>query len=272
MMVQLLMLLVCLVRQRSGGAHLRCCSTTRGLHHGCSTSTQLGAAAVAHNVQAYELTGPVTSLPLEIKKSKFIARASPCASVDLALAKVDECRRSLDPKARHWCWAWRGALGSGESRCSDDGEPASTAGKPILAAIEGEGLYSTCIVVTRYFGGIELGTGGLVRAYGQSARDALLLAQKAPIQQLSSLRLRFSTHEDASRAYGLIGRTEQTRKLRDDVWEDDGSVVVSWEVLKNQRAALAEQVIDLTKGRATLLEEEEEEEDDEAQDGRRRRD
>lgn len=253
MMVQLLMLLVCLVRQRSGGAHLRCCSTTRGLQRG--SSTQLGAA-IANHAQAYSLTAPVTSLALEIKKSKFIARASPCASVDLALAKVDECRRSLDPKARHWCWAWRGALGSGESRCSDDGEPASTAGKPILAAIEGEGLYSTCIVVTRYFGGVELGTGGLVRAYGQSARDALLLAQKAPIQQVSSLRVRFSSHEDASRAYGLI---RSARKLSDDGWQDDGSVVVSWEVLKDQRAALAEQVIDLTKGRATLLEEEEEE-------------
>ena len=105
----------------------------------------------------------------EVSKSRFIARSYPITSPDQALEFVTQNRLS-DPKASHWCWAFR--IGGDES-FSDDGEVSGTAGRPILSAIIGENLDGVVVVVTRYYGGVKLGTGGLVRAYGGIAREAL---------------------------------------------------------------------------------------------------
>ncbi len=110
-----------------------------------------------------------------VKKSRFIARASAVASAVGALAYI---REVSEPEATHNCWAYR--LG-GEYRFSDDGEPGGTAGRPILQAIDGQGLDLVVVVVTRYFGGIKLGAGGLVRAYGGVAASCLRLASRVPI-------------------------------------------------------------------------------------------
>lgn len=109
----------------------------------------------------------------EIKKSRFIAVAGPVA--DEAAAK-DFIAAQSDRAANHNCWAWR--LGQ-RYRFSDDGEPSGTAGKPILAAIDGQGLDGVVVVVTRWFGGILLGSGGLIRAYGGTAALCLREAEKA---------------------------------------------------------------------------------------------
>ncbi|PII39682.1 thymidylate synthase [Sinorhizobium meliloti CCBAU 01290] len=107
----------------------------------------------------------------EIKKSRFLAIAGPIE--DELSAKTFIAARS-DPAANHNCWAWR----AGQSyRFSDDGEPSGTAGKPILAAIDGQSLDRVAVVVTRWFGGILLGSGGLVRAYG-GLRRFLRAAEK----------------------------------------------------------------------------------------------
>ncbi|WP_428032986.1 IMPACT family protein [Ancylobacter sp.] len=111
----------------------------------------------------------------EIKKSRFIAVAGPVA--DEAAAKDFIAARS-DPTANHNCWAWR--LGQ-SYRFNDDGEPSGTAGKPILAAIDGQGLDRVAVVVTRWFGGILLGSGGLMRAYGGTAALCLREAEKAAL-------------------------------------------------------------------------------------------
>lgn len=103
----------------------------------------------------------------EIRHSRFIAHAAAVANPAATLAFYQAV---ADPEATHNCWAWR--LDSGY-RFNDDGEPASTAGKPILAAIEGKQLHQVMVVVTRYFGGIKLGVGGLIRAYGGSAAKCL---------------------------------------------------------------------------------------------------
>lgn len=108
----------------------------------------------------------------EIKKSRFIAVAGPVA--DEAAAKAFIGARS-DPAANHNCWAWR--LGQ-NYRFNDDGEPSGTAGKPILAAIDGQGLDGVAVVVTRWFGGVLLGSGGLMRAYGGTAALCLREAEK----------------------------------------------------------------------------------------------
>ena len=108
----------------------------------------------------------------EIKKSRFIVNAAPIISAEEAAEWIQHIS---DPAATHNCWAWK--LGQ-QYRFNDDGEPTSTAGKPILAAIEGQSCDQVAVVVTRYFGGIKLGTGGLIRAYGGSASHCLQQAEK----------------------------------------------------------------------------------------------
>ena len=111
------------------------------------------------------------------KRSKFIATLRHCESEAQAVAFLEEMR-SKYWDARHNVFAY--CIKEGNlSRFSDDGEPHGTAGKPILDVINGSGLTDVAIVVTRYFGGILLGTGGLVRAYSKSAKDAVNFADVA---------------------------------------------------------------------------------------------
>ncbi|MGA9335191.1 MAG: YigZ family protein [Rudaea sp.] len=111
----------------------------------------------------------------EIRKSRFIANAAAIASEQSA---VEFLRQVADPGANHNCWAWR--IGQ-RYRFNDDGEPPGTAGKPILQAIDGQAMDNTMVVVTRWFGGIKLGAGGLVRAYGGCAAECLRLAEKCEL-------------------------------------------------------------------------------------------
>ncbi|MCK4873759.1 MAG: YigZ family protein [Phycisphaerales bacterium] len=106
----------------------------------------------------------------KIKGSRFIADAATAGSVDEARAFLQSIRETF-PDATHHCSAWR--IDEHESRANDDGEPSGSAGAPILRQIDGVGVIGTVIVVTRYFGGTKLGTGGLIRAYGAAARAAL---------------------------------------------------------------------------------------------------
>jgi uncharacterized YigZ family protein len=107
---------------------------------------------------------------LEVKKSRFLAQARPIESIDEALVWL---RDIADPDATHNCWAYR--LGTAY-RFSDDAEPGGTAGRPILAAIDNQGFDRVMLVVTRWYGGINLGAGGLARAYGGSAAECLRIA------------------------------------------------------------------------------------------------
>lgn len=110
-----------------------------------------------------------------IEKSEFIAKIAPVTSSEEATAFIDSVRAE-HRKARHNCYAY--TLRDGfETRFSDDGEPQGTAGAPILDVIQKSGLTDVCIVVTRYFGGILLGKGGLTRAYSSSAAKAVAEAQ-----------------------------------------------------------------------------------------------
>lgn len=113
------------------------------------------------------------SLEQVVRKSRFLAWAEPCQSVEQADAFIE---RVSDRKANHNCWAYR--IGE-KVRYNDDGEPGGTAGRPILSAIDGAELDLVAVVVTRYFGGIKLGTGGLVRAYGGTASACLDQLDKA---------------------------------------------------------------------------------------------
>ena len=119
----------------------------------------------------FELVQPATAEQI-IKKSRFLAIAVPVASEEEAKAAIAAHGHA---DANHNCWAWR--LGAAY-RFSDDGEPSGTAGKPILAAIGGQSLDKVVVIVTRWFGGVLLGSGGLVRAYGGTAAACLRTMDK----------------------------------------------------------------------------------------------
>ncbi|HEX7381438.1 MAG TPA: YigZ family protein [Nevskiaceae bacterium] len=119
----------------------------------------------------------------EIKKSRFLAQAAPVDTPEQALAFVQEVS---DPTATHNCWAYR--IGQAY-RFHDDGEVGGTGGRPILQAIEGQGIDHAVVVVTRWYGGTKLGTGGLVRAYGGTAAECLRLAEHVPIVPMATLSL-----------------------------------------------------------------------------------
>tara|TARA_R110002167_G_scaffold53_4_gene496 strand:+ start:98835 stop:99455 length:621 start_codon:yes stop_codon:yes gene_type:complete len=113
-----------------------------------------------------------------VNRSRFICYLSPCISIEEAKAQVKQ-RQLEHPQASHHCYAFLtkaadNSLGYGYS---DDGEPSGTAGKPMLAVLQGGGIGQVCAVVVRYFGGTKLGTGGLQRAYGDSVRQALVFLQ-----------------------------------------------------------------------------------------------
>ncbi|UNK50376.1 IMPACT family protein [Lysobacter sp. S4-A87] len=134
---------------------------------------------------AATLAGP-TSFELEVKHSRFIVHAAPVTAPQAAL---DFIAQVGDADATHNCWAYR--IGS-EYRFNDDGEPSGTAGRPILAAIDGQGLDQVVAVVTRWYGGIKLGAGGLVRAYGGSAAECLRVAPRRVLIAHVSVELAYA--------------------------------------------------------------------------------
>lgn len=137
---------------------------------------------------AYVVLGESESR-IEVKKSVFIATVREVHSEAEASAFIEQMRKKYWD-ARHNCYAY--ILGTQDEirRFSDDKEPQGTAGKPILEAISAGGFKNTAVVVTRYFGGILLGTGGLVRAYSQAAGDGLKASEHFPVAEGSRIQIR----------------------------------------------------------------------------------
>lgn len=106
------------------------------------------------------------------KKSRFIATVRLVETEEEALAFIEEMKKKYWD-ARHNCYVYSVGMNREYTRCSDDGEPSGTAGRPMLDVILGEDIYNVAVVVTRYFGGILLGTGGLVRAYSKAVQEGL---------------------------------------------------------------------------------------------------
>ena len=121
---------------------------------------------------------------LLIRKSRFIGCVEPVADRAAALVRV-AALRALHPGAAHVCWA---LLAGGASAAVDDGEPGGTAGRPMLEVLRHQELDGVLATVVRYFGGVKLGAGGLVRAYTDAVAQALLGADKRPLQRLQTLR------------------------------------------------------------------------------------
>lgn len=131
----------------------------------------------------YSLAQPV-SHTLEIRKSRFLACVEPCTDRAAAQVRVNELR-AQHPGCAHVCWA---LLAGGHSAAVDDGEPSGTAGRPMLDVLRHQQLDGVLATVVRYFGGVKLGAGGLVRAYTDAVAQALLQAEKIehiPVQTLN---------------------------------------------------------------------------------------
>ena len=134
-------------------------------------------------MKRYPIPAAETRIDMRVKNSRFLATIAPVFSVEEAKAFVGRIKEEF-ADATHNVPAYVVGYGPAvTAHCNDDGEPAGTAGRPVLAVLQGSGLGDTAIVVTRYFGGTKLGTGGLVRAYGDAARavlEAVPRAEKVP--------------------------------------------------------------------------------------------
>lgn len=188
------------------------------------------------------LAAPATHA-LEVRHSRFLAHAAP---VDAPAAAMAFIARASEPEATHNCWAWR--IGQ-EYRSSDDGEPAGTAGRPILAAIDGQGYDRVAVVVTRWFGGIKLGAGGLVRAYGGAAAECLRRAERLPVVALRSVALH-AGFDDIGTVHAVLAAVG-AEKL-DERFEADG-LHLQVCVAEAQLDALRVQLRDATRDRVRLL-------------------
>lgn len=183
------------------------------------------------------------SITEEIKKSRFIVNAAPILTPEAASQFIDEIS---DASATHNCWAWK--LGN-QYRFNDDGEPTSTAGRPILAAIEGQDCDQVIVVVTRFFGGIKLGTGGLMRAYGGSASHCLQQAELSPII------LRISCH--LSCYYNEWSIIENKLKEMNAIIEEQNftetGIDLQIAITQEKYISLNNFIINFTRGREKLI-------------------
>ena len=133
------------------------------------------------------------------KKSRFIATVRPVQTEEEALAFIEEMKKKYWD-ARHNCYVYSVGKNREYTRCSDDGEPSGTAGRPMLDVILGEDIYNVAAVVTRYFGGILLGTGGLVRAYSAAVQEGL--KESLIIEKFLCRRVRMSMD------YTMLGKLQ----------------------------------------------------------------
>lgn len=178
------------------------------------------------------------------KRSRFIGSASPAFSSEEAEAFVGSIKEK-HPLARHNVYAYSVGTGTPLERLSDDGEPRGTAGYPILEVIHKRELKNAVCVVTRYFGGILLGAGGLLRAYGKAASMALDDAGVARSVYHSLLRVKVT--------YDLFGRVQRELEGRGALFEDTDfgeSVTIAAYVKAEDSEAISARVRDLSAGKA----------------------
>jgi uncharacterized YigZ family protein len=188
------------------------------------------------------LSAPATA-ETRIKGSTFLAIAAPAADEAAARAVLAAREREMWD-ATHHCNAWRTRAGG--PRANDAGEPSGSAGAPILAAIDGAGVTDCVVVVTRYYGGTKLGVGGLVRAYGDAAAEALAAAPRLVGVEAVRLALRYGyAHTSAvMRALERAGAAEVEHGYAPE--GDAGTVELS--VPEEAEVALREALIESTAG------------------------
>ena len=191
---------------------------------------------------AYRTVKQPGEAELVIKRSRFIGRCFPVADEQEALRLLEQVRRQ-HWDATHNCYAYSVGVSGACARYSDDGEPSGTAGLPMMEALRRSGVTDALVVVTRYFGGILLGAGGLVRAYSAAAAAAVRSAGEVEMREC--VRLSLET------PYPLWGRVEpllSERAQLDEVRYEAAVHAAAW-VRQEQSDALVRALIDRTDGR-----------------------
>lgn len=181
------------------------------------------------------------------KKSEFIGQICPVKTADEAVEFINSVK-AKHRKARHNVYAYI-VRDNNISRYSDDGEPQGTGGVPVLDVLKKEGLTDVCVVVTRYFGGVLLGGGGLVRAYSHACKLAVDAAQKMIMCRCSELTVKCD--------YSLYGKLayifpEFGVKITDEIFADEVSITML--VKENLAQKLKEKLIDVANGRVDISE------------------
>ena len=181
------------------------------------------------------------------KKSEFIGYLCPVQTEEQAVAFIEEIR-AMHRKATHNCYAYI-LRENNAARHSDDGEPGGTAGVPIYEVLRKEGLNDVCCVVTRYFGGVLLGAGGLVRAYTKGAKDAVDAAQIKCMAEAVKLAVTVD--------YGLYGRLAQVfadfdARVEDERFADNVRIVLHIRAENSQK--LTDKLVDVCNGAVSVEE------------------
>ena len=184
----------------------------------------------------------------EEKRSRFIGEIFPVSDEAEARQCIDRVRKKY-PDARHHCWAW--VLPDGSYRWSDDGEPGGTAGAPMLDILRSADVYGAVCVVTRYFGGTLLGSGGLVRAYSKAVSLALQDAGTEPDPEKTVLRM-ICRWESLDRVHRLI-REYGGALLDSDYAADPEGPLLTAELLAEHEPVFRTRFTDLTGGRGRVL-------------------
>jgi len=178
----------------------------------------------------------------EIRKSRFIALAAPVATPAEAQAFIEGLS---DRAASHNCWAWKCGA---QYRFSDDGEPGGTAGRPILAAIEGQDCDQVAVLVIRWYGGIQLGTGGLARAYGGSAAKCLQGGERVELVA----RIRAHCHVPFAELARVKARLAEWQVVVAQEDFDASGAALLLSLPAERLDALARQLADLGRGQILL--------------------
>lgn len=181
------------------------------------------------------------------KKSEFIGYLCPVQTEEQAVAFIEEIR-AMHRKATHNCYSYI-LRENNAARHSDDGEPGGTAGVPIYEVLRKEGLTDVCCVVTRYFGGVLLGAGGLVRAYTKGAKDAVDAAQIKCMAEAVKLAVTVD--------YGLYGRLAQVfadfdARVEDERFADNVRIVLHIRAENSQK--LTDKLVDVCNGAVSVEE------------------
>ena len=184
------------------------------------------------------------------KKSRFIAEVHPVTSEEEAMEILEQTRKQYWD-ARHHCWAYIIGRNPAAERMSDDGEPAGTAGHPMLDVLLGEGIHNTAVVVTRYFGGTLLGTGGLVRAYSKSVQAGL--AASTVLEKKKGFLLAMETdYSGIGKIQYLLG--QRGLLITDSQYTD--KVTVETLVPQEELVSVKEEITEGTNGKTVFAKEE----------------
>ena len=199
-----------------------------------------------NNKEPYKVVIKGGTGEIEEKKSRFIANVMPVHTEEEALGYIEAIRKQYWD-ARHNCYAYVIGEKAQLVRFSDDGEPSGTAGKPILEVLLGAEVRNVVVVVTRYFGGTLLGTGGLVRAYTQAAQ--------AGINASDVRTMRYGTLLEITTDYNGIGKIQYIMGLKNIIIEDAAytdAVSFKVKIPYEEEEAVRKEVIEATAGRAKI--------------------